>query len=168
MAATLTATSAVAAPLSSPTSTTHSRRYQDTGFPEPLSEDRNTTLAHPEADHAPGEEISAAVIGATTADEVHRRRHGLGRVVGGHGHSHKKNSSGHITMTPSLVEEEQEDAVGDKVDISRTAADKQVNPNGDGGSQEEGAASGEQQREGGGNGNGERERKKGVLWKVRH
>ncbi|KAH7348309.1 hypothetical protein BKA65DRAFT_258119 [Rhexocercosporidium sp. MPI-PUGE-AT-0058] len=58
---------------------------KDTGFPEPLSEDRNTTLPHPEADTSPNATIEAPDANPT---RPHSRRSFLGRH-----HSHQKSSS---------------------------------------------------------------------------
>ncbi|KAL5322191.1 hypothetical protein ACEPPN_010161 [Leptodophora sp. 'Broadleaf-Isolate-01'] len=60
---------------------------KDTGFPEPLSEDRNTTLPHPEADTSPNATIEAPDIDMT---RTHSRRSFLSRHS-----SHQKNSSFH-------------------------------------------------------------------------
>ncbi|KAK4070236.1 hypothetical protein Purlil1_13532 [Purpureocillium lilacinum] len=49
------ATSLIASP---PKAVKPSSRLRDTGFPEPLSNDRNTTLPHPEADLSPSPNAS--------------------------------------------------------------------------------------------------------------
>ncbi|KAJ5041331.1 uncharacterized protein L3040_005876 [Drepanopeziza brunnea f. sp. 'multigermtubi'] len=43
-------------------------RRRDTGFPEPLSEDRNTTLPHPDADTSPNATIEST-------DVIHKHTH---------------------------------------------------------------------------------------------
>ncbi|KAG4420606.1 hypothetical protein IFR04_006313 [Cadophora malorum] len=58
---------------------------KDTGFPEPLSEDRNTTLPHPEADTSPNASIEAPDVDLA---RTHTRRSFLGRHS-----SHQKASS---------------------------------------------------------------------------
>lgn len=51
-----------AASLHSRTGSAGSRTQKDTGFPEPLSPDRNTTLPHPDADTSPNPTIEASDI----------------------------------------------------------------------------------------------------------
>ncbi|KAH7412396.1 hypothetical protein BKA64DRAFT_327914 [Cadophora sp. MPI-SDFR-AT-0126] len=60
---------------------------KDTGFPEPLSEDRNTTLPHPEADTSPNASIEAPDVDLS---RTHTRRSFLGRHS-----SHQKASNFH-------------------------------------------------------------------------
>merc|ERR1711964_691753 len=60
---------------------------KDTGFPEPLSEDRNTTLPHPEADTSPNASIEAPDVDLA---RTNTRRSFLGRHS-----SHQKASSFH-------------------------------------------------------------------------
>lgn len=55
---------------------------RDTGFPEPLSEDRNTTIPHPEGLAHATREVDEAVM---TATKTHRHR----RLIPGHHHHHK-------------------------------------------------------------------------------
>jgi len=65
---------------------------KDTGFPEPLSEDRNTTLPHPEADTTPGATIEAPDIALSRT----RSRHSI--HLPGRGHSRKSSKIGNGTM----------------------------------------------------------------------
>ncbi|RDA92521.1 hypothetical protein CP533_4191 [Ophiocordyceps camponoti-saundersi (nom. inval.)] len=83
---TLTAsqTQAMASTRSSSVSTTKSNRQRrETGFPEPLDEDRNTTLPHPDADLSPGACISQEEVAIDRA----LKRHRLSFL-----HKHKKNN----------------------------------------------------------------------------
>ncbi|KAF8254015.1 hypothetical protein K440DRAFT_592783 [Wilcoxina mikolae CBS 423.85] len=55
----------------------------DTGFPEPFSQDRNTTLPHPEAATRPHEELPESILEAS-------KRHRASRMIPGKHHkSHK-------------------------------------------------------------------------------
>ncbi|TAQ90942.1 hypothetical protein B7494_g701 [Chlorociboria aeruginascens] len=66
-------------------STTSSYRDRDTGFPEPLHPDRNTTLPHPEADISPGASLEAP---DTPLQRTHSRR----SFRRGHSHRGSKGS----------------------------------------------------------------------------
>jgi len=68
----------------------HSAANKDTGFPEPLSADRNTTLPHPDADTSPNASIEAPDIALSKT----RSRHSF---LGRH-HSHKISKDSGISM----------------------------------------------------------------------
>jgi len=76
-----------------PASETAKGSNKDTGFPEPLSEDRNTTLPHPEADTTPNATIEAPDIALSRT----RSRHSI--HLPGRGHSRKSSKIGNGTMS---------------------------------------------------------------------
>jgi len=65
---------------------------KNTGFPEPLSPDRNTTLPHPDADTSPNASIEAPDVDLT---RTHSRRSFL------HSRHQSKNSFGKIDLKQS-------------------------------------------------------------------
>ncbi|RDA87175.1 hypothetical protein CP532_4289 [Ophiocordyceps camponoti-leonardi (nom. inval.)] len=81
---TVSQTRAMASTRSSSVSTTKSNHQRrETGFPEPLDEDRNTTLPHPDADLSPGACISQEEVAIDRA----LKRHRLSFL-----HKHRKNT----------------------------------------------------------------------------
>ncbi|KAG9245049.1 hypothetical protein BJ878DRAFT_38877 [Calycina marina] len=70
-----------------------SHTSKDTGFLEPLSPDRNTTLPHPEADTSQNATIEGA---DSSLEKVHSRR-----SFRGHGRNHSSRS-GKITLEDNL------------------------------------------------------------------
>jgi len=72
-----------------PPSPSRSVSGRNTGFPEPFNTDRNTTLAHPDADTSPNATLEAPDIALSKTNS----RHSLFRH--GRHHSHGKNG-GHV------------------------------------------------------------------------
>jgi hypothetical protein len=98
-------------------------RNRDTGFPEPLSHDRNTTLPHPDADTSPNATMEAPDLNLV------RTRSRRSFLHGRHSHSRKgsKHDSGvSLEKTAGLYDNIQY-ADGSSEDRSSKEIEKEVN-----------------------------------------
>lgn len=138
---------------------------KNTGFPEPLSPDRNTTLPHPDADTSPNASIEAPDVDLT---RTHSRNSFL------HRRHHSKNSFGKVDVKDSSLYDNVQYVDGTRETTNRRALDAMSPKKGnsvDPSSQENGDMLGdgdllgaEQTRDEQGYINGDR--KKGVLRKL--
>ncbi|RCI12832.1 hypothetical protein L249_0978 [Ophiocordyceps polyrhachis-furcata BCC 54312] len=93
---TISQTRTMASTRSSSVSTTKSHHQRrETGFPEPLDEDRNTTLPHPDADRSPGACISQDEVAIDRA----LKRHRLSFL-----HKHRKNNQTSVRHQPDVLD----------------------------------------------------------------
>ncbi|KAH0613585.1 uncharacterized protein H6S33_005471 [Morchella sextelata] len=100
-----TATTTAPAPAAGTANDINKTRHgtRETGFPEPLSLERNTTLPHQDAQTAPHEELDTAVI----SEKHHRHRPHVR-----HHHNRQKAERAQAEMYSGLEVEENVDAEG--------------------------------------------------------
>lgn len=132
---------------------------KDTGFPEPLSPDRNTTLPHPDADTSKNATIEGADV---PLSKVHSRR-----SLRGHGRNHSSRS-GKITAEEGLRYDNIQYADGSKESTGESKQDsaaKFVDAPADGEVKQEQTLDGAKEGRGEEDAH-EAERKKGLLKKL--
>ncbi|KAF8538339.1 hypothetical protein BDD12DRAFT_842688 [Trichophaea hybrida] len=83
----------------------------DTGFPEPFSHDRNTTLPHPEAATRPHEELPESILEAS-------KRHRVSRMIPGKHRKLHKDVEQEMYSELETVDAENADGSGNRSDTS--------------------------------------------------